>query len=124
MKPAVDYVRTSSAKCARPVLRQRARSPRLLVRPSEADPRLAARNRRLRAADAGKTRRCGDWVEGEKRYKQLGVHAGVSADLRCCTCRSSRPVAALEDPAAPPWALAPSGARLIQSQLAGENCPA
>ena len=47
--------------------------------PGEADPRLAARigDYVLLMRENWTLR---DWVEGEKRYKQLGVHAGVSAD--------------------------------------------
>ncbi|MCZ7654955.1 MAG: hypothetical protein M5R42_12740 [Rhodocyclaceae bacterium] len=47
--------------------------------PGEADPRLAARigDYVLLMLENWTLR---DWVEGEKRYKQLGVHAGVSAD--------------------------------------------
>jgi hypothetical protein len=47
--------------------------------PGEADPRLASR-----IGDYVLVMRenwtLKDWVEGEKRYRQLGVHAGVSAD--------------------------------------------
>lgn len=47
--------------------------------PGEADPRLAAR-----IGDYTLVMRENwtllDWVEGEKRYRQLGVHAGVSAE--------------------------------------------
>lgn len=47
--------------------------------PGEADPRLAAR-----IGDYVLVMRDNwtllDWMEGEKRYRQLGVHAGVSAD--------------------------------------------
>ncbi|MBI4987303.1 MAG: alkaline phosphatase family protein [Rhodocyclales bacterium] len=47
--------------------------------PGEADPRLAAR-----IGDYVLVMRDNwtllDWVDGEKRYEQLGVHAGVSAD--------------------------------------------
>ena len=47
--------------------------------PGEADPRLAARiGDYVLVMRENWTLR--DWVEGEKRYKQLGVHAGVSAD--------------------------------------------
>lgn len=47
--------------------------------PGEADPRLAARigDYVLLMRENWTLR---DWVEGEKRYNQLGVHAGVSAD--------------------------------------------
>jgi hypothetical protein len=47
--------------------------------PGEADPRLAARigDYVLLMRENWTLR---DWVEGEKRYSQLGVHAGVSAD--------------------------------------------
>ncbi len=47
--------------------------------PGEADPRLASRigDYVLLMRDNWTLR---DWVDGEKRYHQLGVHAGVSAD--------------------------------------------
>lgn len=47
--------------------------------PGEADPRLASRiGEYILVMREDWTLK--DWVEGEKRYRQIGVHAGVSAD--------------------------------------------
>ena len=47
--------------------------------PGEADPRLASRIRDY-ALVMREDWTLLDWVEGEKRYRQIGVHGGVSAD--------------------------------------------
>ncbi|MCZ7653673.1 MAG: alkaline phosphatase family protein [Rhodocyclaceae bacterium] len=66
--------------------------------------RACRAHRRLRAADAGKLDAAG--LGGRREALQTAWRMPASAPTRC-TCRSSWPVAAHEDPAAPPSALAP-----------------